>query len=151
VIHTSDTAQALAARGVVGDRVRIERPVAQTAMPATLQQADALLLPFSFSAEQRDVVSTSFPTKTADYLASGVPVLVHAPAQATIAQMAAAEGWGLVVSEPCEASLARALERLAGDVELRRRLATRARAVAGARHDIRLRATEFVQSLRVAR
>ena len=65
------------------------------------------------------VVSTSLPTKTADYLASGVPILVHAPPYASIALAAAEGGWAEVVTDPDPAALGRSLDRLASDEELR--------------------------------
>ncbi len=107
-----------------------------------------LLLPFSFDEQQRTVVSTSLPTKTADYLASGVPVLVHAPPYATITHLASSEGWADVVDEPSIERLATALRRLANDKSLRKRLVENALRIARARYDLATRRAEFIASIK---
>jgi glycosyltransferase involved in cell wall biosynthesis len=117
-------------------------------MPELLATADALLLPFSFDGQEREVVSTSYPSKTADYLASGAPVLVHAPPYSSIARAAREEGWAEVVDAPDAALLVRALERLETDGARRRELASRALRVARERHDLKTRRAEFVASIR---
>jgi glycosyltransferase involved in cell wall biosynthesis len=150
VLYTPENPASLAALGIAGRRVTVEPPVSPAEVPALLARADALLLPFSFDSATRDVVSTSLPTKTADYLAAGVPILVHAPSYATTSYLALAEGWGLVVSEPSSAAVARAIEALAGNSELRVRLVRRASAVAAERHDITQRRAEFRESIRKA-
>jgi glycosyltransferase involved in cell wall biosynthesis len=150
ILHTPESPAALAGFGIAGERVSVEPLVPSREIPALLAGADALLLPFSFSEEERDVVSTSFPTKTADYLASGVPILVHAPPYATISRLAQEEGWGLTVTDPSSSALAKAIESLARDGDLRRRLVTRARAIAAERHDLARRRVEFRDSIRTA-
>jgi glycosyltransferase involved in cell wall biosynthesis len=151
VLYTAESPASLAALGIAGQRVSIERPVRPQHVPALLAQADALLLPFSFDPAARDIVSTSLPTKTADYLAAGVPILVHAPSYATTSRLALEEGWGLAVSEASIGAVVKAIEALAGDAELRRRLVERASAVAAARHDLEQRRLEFCDSIRSAR
>ena len=49
-------------------------------MPRTLAKADILFLPMSFEPRMKHMVSTSIPSKIAEYLASGVPILAHGPA-----------------------------------------------------------------------
>ena len=117
-------------------------------MPDILATADALLLPFSFDDQQQEVVSTSLPSKTAPYLASGVPVLVHAPPYATITRMATSEGWAEVVNEPSIERLADALQRLANDKSLRKRLVENALRIARARYDLTRHRAQFIASIR---
>jgi glycosyltransferase involved in cell wall biosynthesis len=147
VLHTSQKADELAALGIAGLGLRIEPPVPLAAMPQLLATADALLLPYSFDSQQRGIVSTAFPSKTADYLASGVPVLVHAPEYATIALAARSEGWGLVVDRPDIALLQRSIAQLAGDNVLRDQLTEAALRTAWQRHDLSSRRAEFLESL----
>jgi glycosyltransferase involved in cell wall biosynthesis len=128
--------------------LRVERSVAPEKLPDVLATADALLLPFSFEEQQRAVVSTSLPSKVADYLASGVPVLVHAPPYATITSLATNEGWAEVVDEPSIARLAAALQHLATNKSLRKRYAENALRIARARYDLATRRAEFIASIR---
>jgi glycosyltransferase involved in cell wall biosynthesis len=151
VLYTHESPATLASFGITGRRISVERPVRPQEVPVLLAQADVLLLPFSFDPATRDIVSTSLPTKTADYLAAGVPILVHAPCYATTSRMAVEEGWGLSVTEASTAAVAKAIEALATDAELRRRLAKRARLVAAERHDLKKRRREFCESIRMAR
>jgi glycosyltransferase involved in cell wall biosynthesis len=148
VIYSSQSVDELARQGITGPKLRIERSVAPEKMPDILATADALLLPFSFDEQQRPIVSTSLPSKIADYLASGVPVLVHAPPDATITRMAISEGWAEVVDEPSMERLADALRRLANDKSLRKRLVANALRIARARHDLATRRAEFIASIK---
>jgi glycosyltransferase involved in cell wall biosynthesis len=150
VLYTAETPAGLAALGIAGQRVSVEPPVGPSEVPALLARADALLLPYSFDDASRDIVSTSLPTKTADYLAAGVPILIHAPPYASTSRLALEEGWGLLVSEATHTSVAKAIEALASDVDLRQRLVERARAMAAQRHDLTKRRLEFRESIRRA-
>ena len=148
VIYSGQSAEELAKQGITGPKLRVERSVAPEKLPDVLATADALLLPFSFEEQQRAVVSTSLPSKVADYLASGVPVLVHAPPYATITSLATNEGWAEVVDEPSIARLAAALQHLATNKSLRKRYAENALRIARARYDLATRRAEFIASIR---
>ena len=100
-----------------------------------LATAEVLFLPFSFQPEQRHIVSTSLPTKVPEYLASGIPILVHAPAYSSIARYAQDGGWGLVVDTPDERQLLEALRRIMRDRELRGQLSEAALRHAAMNHD----------------
>jgi hypothetical protein len=49
-----------------------------------LQQYDLLYLPMLFDENSRFKTNTSFPSKTHNYLASGVPIFLHAPENSSI-------------------------------------------------------------------
>jgi glycosyltransferase involved in cell wall biosynthesis len=151
ILYTPESPESLAALGIAGRRLSIERPVPPENIPGILAQADALLLPFSFESVTRDVVSTSLPTKTADYLAAGVPILVHAPCYATTTRLALEEGWALTVTEASVEAVAKGVGLLASDANLRRALVERATAIAAERHDLGRRRIEFCDSIRTAR
>ncbi len=53
-----------------------------------LRESDLLYLPQPFETHQQSLARLSFPTKLTDYVASGRPVLVHAPAHASLAVLA---------------------------------------------------------------
>jgi hypothetical protein len=61
------------------------------------QSCHALYLPYSFRAVDEQIIKTSFPTKVADYVVTGRPVLVHAPLDSTIVQFCKRTTWGIPV------------------------------------------------------
>jgi glycosyltransferase involved in cell wall biosynthesis len=135
-IYTSQPERELTEQGISGPGLSVRPAVPLDQVPGVLSTADALLLPLSFDENQRTVVSTSFPTKTVDYLACGVPILVHAPPYAALTRLAVEEGWAQVVAQPSASELKSALDSLAADPSLRRRLSEKAVNVARARYDI---------------
>jgi glycosyltransferase involved in cell wall biosynthesis len=147
-IFTGQSSEELDRQGISGPRLFVERAVAPEAIPGVLSMADGLLLPFSFDEQERVVVSTSLPTKLADYLASGIPILLHAPPYSSITRLARAEGWAEIVDEPNTESICTALHRLATDEALRIRLAGRALDTAQRRHDLISRRVEVLTSIR---
>jgi glycosyltransferase involved in cell wall biosynthesis len=116
-------------------------------MAAALRSADVLFLPLSFQPEMRHLVETSLPTKLAEYLASGVPILVYAPPYASVSRYCRAEEFGLLVDEPGEEKLVEAIRRLATDTELRDRLASNALATALRHHQAQTARADFHRSL----
>jgi glycosyltransferase involved in cell wall biosynthesis len=143
VVYTNQSRRLLSRLGVSSDRLKLEEPVPLEQIPDVLQTGDALLLPFSFAADQRTIVSTSYPTKTADYLASGVPILVHAPEYASVTRTAREGGWAETVSDAEPEQVRAAIDRLATDQAHRRSLARRALRRAHEFHDLAKRRDEF--------
>jgi glycosyltransferase involved in cell wall biosynthesis len=72
---------------------QVPESVAQTEM----KKCDALYLPYSFNPSAVRVVETSFPTKMADYILSGNPVIVNGPPNSTIIKFSRRTGWGIPV------------------------------------------------------
>ena len=96
--------------------------------------ADVLFVPMTFGAEQMDNMKISFPSKLTDYTATGLPLLIHAPAYASAVRWARAEhDVAEIVDEPGEAPLRAAIARLHEDADRRARLA--AHAVAAGQRD----------------
>src|SRR5262249_1031600 len=62
--------------------------VPQSDLPKVLSTADILFLPYSFSPIARSAVETAFPSKIADYLASGKPILVFGPGYSSLVRYA---------------------------------------------------------------
>jgi glycosyltransferase involved in cell wall biosynthesis len=67
-------------RGLPTDRIAFHPPVSNAESGQLQVQADLLFLPLSFDCEFPELIRTSAPGKFGEYLASGTPVLVHAPA-----------------------------------------------------------------------
>jgi glycosyltransferase involved in cell wall biosynthesis len=116
----------------------------QQEMHAVLRQADVLYLPYSFDQAQLRFVQTSFPSKLADYLAAGKPVLICAPPESGVVPYAREGGFAELVDRPDKDLLAAALVRLATSPEHRQRLAARGLQVFAENHDIVRQQREFV-------
>ena len=126
-------------RNVRRDEVRSEE------IARVMSGADVAFLPLSFEPGMRHVVETSFPSKTAEYLAAGVPVLVHAPAYSTVARYCREHDCGLVIDQPDEAALREGLVRLANDAALRKELSAKAVEATAKNHDAREIVAAFLQ------
>jgi glycosyltransferase involved in cell wall biosynthesis len=121
--------------------------VGQAELPDVLRTADILFLPFSFAPEERHTVKTAFPSKTADYLASGTPILVFGPEYSTLVAYARREGFGEIVMEPDGELLAQAIQRIARDAGHREMLSQCALTVFSKHHDIAQQRADFVRLL----
>lgn len=146
-LYTPTSARALERMGLVGQNVRHDE-VKHEEIAGVLAEADVAFLPLSFEPDMRHVVETSFPTKIAEYLAAGLPILVHAPSYSAVARYCREHGCGLVVDEPNEAALRDALMRLATEPMVRQELSAKALDVAKERHDARRIAPLFLESIR---
>ncbi|MEP7157906.1 MAG: glycosyltransferase [Chloroflexota bacterium] len=120
-VYTASTASELEAHGVRG-RMILHAPVPGPQLREIQRDADILLLPLGFATPYPEIVRTAVPTKTAEYLAAGRPILVHAPANSYLATLATRDGAAAVVSSPDPAQLADAIRMIAGDADYRRAL-----------------------------
>lgn len=83
---------------------------------ATLQtRADILFLPLGFQTRYPELIRSSAPGKFGEYLASGRPMLVHAPADSFPAHYAARFSCGAVCDQPATELLVATLLRLLED------------------------------------
>jgi glycosyltransferase involved in cell wall biosynthesis len=83
-------------------------------------EAEILFLPLAFNSPTPEVVRTALPGKFAEYLASGRPILVHAPADSFVAWYCRRHHCAAVVDEPDTRALADTLRRLVSDGKYRR-------------------------------
>jgi glycosyltransferase involved in cell wall biosynthesis len=102
--------------------VHHHRHLGEKAVVRVQEQADILYLPLAFSSPAPDVVRTALPGKLPDYLASGRPLLVHAPADSFVSVYCRRHRCALVVDRPDVAALIAALDSLTGDSALRQDL-----------------------------
>ena len=88
-------------------------------------EADALFVPMSFDASDRDNMEMAFPSKLADGTATGLPLLIYGPTYCSaVAWARDNEGVAEVVAR--EADLEKSVVRLANDPALRVALGQRA-------------------------
>ena len=121
--------------------------VPQNVLPDVLRRADILFLPSSFSPVARHAVETAFPSKTADYLAAGKPILVFGPSYSSLVTYARREGFAEIVTDAEAEPLALAIQRIAVNQEHRQQLSSRALQVFSKYHDIARQRTEFMAVL----
>ncbi len=147
-LYTSASADYLRKIGLtLGPKTHVDR-VEHEEMPRTLAKADILFLPMSFEPRMKHMVSTSIPSKISEYLASGVPILVHGPAYCSAVRYCRESECGLVVDQPDDSALRDALIRLATDAELRQRLSRNAVEAARKNHDAPIVVANFLGEFR---
>jgi glycosyltransferase involved in cell wall biosynthesis len=77
-------------------------------------EADALFVPMSFDESERANMEMAFPSKLADYTATGIPLVVYGPAYCSAVTWAR-ENHGAAETVESELDLANAITRLAHD------------------------------------
>jgi len=110
--------------------------VSQQELQGVLRSADILFLPFSFSEASRYAVESAFPSKTADYLAAGRPILVFGPQYSSLVRYAKEQGFAEVVDNYDEDVLARGIQRILSDSAYRSQLCKQSLAVFEQNHNI---------------
>jgi glycosyltransferase involved in cell wall biosynthesis len=81
----------------------------QSEMPRILREATLLFLPLAWHTKSPDIIATATPGKFTDYLASGRPMLIHAPDYAFVSRYAKQHQLGLVVDQDSPELLAAAI------------------------------------------
>jgi hypothetical protein len=117
------------------DADRYETAASGDAFQTRLRQAQLLVLGLSFDTDHPVVVETATPARLPEYLASGVPVLVHAPPDSHVAQYARRWDLATVVDEPSVDTVAAAIQTIKDDPSASAQRAGRARSYTLAQHD----------------
>lgn len=134
---------------VGGPDVALRGHLASSEVFEELRRADILFLPLAFDSHFPELIRTSCPMKTGEYLASGRPILVHAPAGSFLDWYFTRHECGVVVSERDPEVLAEAIRRIRDNVELRERIGRNARARALADFDLEPARKAFVETFRM--
>jgi glycosyltransferase involved in cell wall biosynthesis len=145
-IYTGQSPEILESKGIRGSMVwhGHESP---DSIPRIQQQADILFLPLAFDSRYPELINTSSPGKMGEYLASGRPILVHAPKDSFIAWYFRKYEAGLVVDESDPVLLADAVRSLLTNPHLGARMSKNARERAIADFDISVSQTKFMNLL----
>jgi glycosyltransferase involved in cell wall biosynthesis len=123
----------LDARAVAADRVESWLPADR--FRERLRLADVLFLGLGFESPAPLAVLTSTPARLPEYLASGTPILVHAPPGSHLAEYARREGFGALVDREDPELLARTLAGLLDEREGSEERARKGWRLAESRHD----------------
>ena len=127
--------------------ISVQGWVPQKELQCVLRSADILFLPFSFSERARYAVESAFPSKTADYLAAGQPILVFGPPYSSLVRYAAEQGFAEIVDEFSPDALVRGIHNIVASPEHRDTLASRALEVFSQHHDIDRQRSQFLLML----
>jgi len=110
-------------------------------IPDALKNADILFLPLSWNTPSPEVIEMAVPGKTAEYLASGTPILVHAPADCYLSKYAKERGFAHVVDTEDILALQNGIRKILTDKEYSKNLVVNAQK---ASHDYDVRKNALV-------
>ncbi|WFN34988.1 glycosyltransferase [Methanogenium sp. S4BF] len=125
-IYTTQSPIKLNANKICGPVVNHGHQPVST-MPSLQQKADILFLPLAFSSAYADVIRTSAPGKIGEYLATGRPILVHAPPDSFVSWYFKKYECGFVVDTDNPECLAEGITKILEDRDLQYRLGRNAR------------------------
>ena len=126
---------------------RYETATSGDALQVRLRQAQLLVLGLSFATGHPIVVETATPARLPEYLASGVPLLVHAPPQSHVARYARRWDLATVVDEPSLDAVAAAIQAIKDDPSTSAQRADRARSYTLAQHGASVVRAAFMELL----
>jgi glycosyltransferase involved in cell wall biosynthesis len=104
-------------------------------IPAIQTKADIVFLPLSWNTKSPNIINTATPGKLTDYLISGKPILIHAPASSFLVKYAKENNFAFVVDEENIEKLKEAIRKLLTDKELTKTLIENAQKIFFKNHD----------------
>lgn len=107
----------------------------QSEMPQIQSEADILFLPFAWNTPSPQIIATASPGKLTDYLASGRPILIHAPPYAYVCKYARQHNFAHIIDEENIALLQDGIKKLVLDPEYSRKLISNAQKIFHQNHD----------------
>ena len=128
-IYTTMSHRDLEKKGICGPVVYHDH-IEQSKIIEVQRHADILFLPLALKSDNPIIIKTSSPGKMGEYLASGRPILVHAPKDSFVSWYFREHGCGVVVDNDNVATLEMALRNIIESHSLRGELASRSRACA---------------------
>lgn len=110
--------------------VHLYNSVQHNQIPGLLSDYDLLLLPLDFTAKGLRFAKFSMPTKVAEYMVSGTPILVFAPEETAISKFFIDNDCGFTLARCNPSNIHATLDAIIGDQELRTRLSNNANRIA---------------------
>jgi glycosyltransferase involved in cell wall biosynthesis len=123
--------------------IKLHGWVPQDDLRQGLSEADILFAPLTFNEDLKYFVERSFPSKTADYLASRKPVLIRAPRYSSLVKYARPLRFAEIVDEPEEENLVKGILKIWTSADYRRSLAANAARAFSEYHDINAQRASF--------
>jgi glycosyltransferase involved in cell wall biosynthesis len=134
-LFTTQTAEQLASEGVPDPPWLDVASLDPDQIPSALAEARILFLGLSFEPRLRRLGQVAFPTKLAEYLAAGRPILVNAPEDATASTYVREHAAGVVVDQPDVQAVIEGLQLILEDRVFANTLGKRGRELARSNHD----------------
>ena len=143
-LYTAQPASDLEQQAITGPVV-VHSHLPRREIAHVQQDADLLFLALAFRSPIPEVIRTSAPGKTGEYLASGRPILVHAPSDSFLSWYFKKHECGLVVDRHEPAELTQAILRIIEDEPLRKHLAKNALVCAKRDFDPQVARADFLK------
>jgi len=124
-VYTPQSVNYLKKNAIKGP-VEIHKHLPNSRMPWVQRDAEILFLPLAFNSPYPEIIKTSAPGKIGEYLASGRPILVHAPADTFVAWYFRKYSCGCVVDQDDPELLAHAIIHLWQDKKFQQELSDNA-------------------------
>jgi len=146
-LYTAQTPEEIERYGILGPMVVHHPHIPHREVPSVLRHASILFLPLGFDTPIPEVIRTSAPGKTGEYLSVGRPVLVHAPEDSFVGWYFRENRCGLVVDRNDPDLLSSSIGGLLADEGLRSELGSRGRAAAERDFDLEAVRPRFREAL----
>lgn len=150
-IYTSQTKTELLENGISGPMVVYHQHIPPEEVPNILRQATILFLPLAFDTTIPEVIRTSAPGKTGEYLSVGRPIVVHAPDDSFLSWYFREHDCGVVVGKNNSALLTAEVARVLDNPALQKALGIAARQAAENDFDAEVMSSEFVKFITCAK
>lgn len=119
----------------------------QSEMPGVQSASSLLFLPLAWNTQAPDIVATATPGKFTDYLASGRPMLIHAPKYAYVSKYSREHDLGIVVDDNNPRVLAEAIRRFLSNPAAGKKYVENALRIFHQNHDARKNAKKLTKIL----
>jgi glycosyltransferase involved in cell wall biosynthesis len=126
-IFTAQAPEELVDENIQSEKVFIHSHLPYSKVLEQQRKGDILFLPLAFESPIPEIIRTSAPGKLGEYLASGIPVLAHVPANSFVADYLERYQCGLVAGEDTPFSLKEHILKLINDREFCRTITYNAR------------------------
>ena len=123
--------------------IKYKSPVAYSELPKIFAEANFLYLPYDFSPESIKFIKYSMPTKAPEYMASGTPIIIFAPANTAIVKDAQAGNWAKVIVQNDINILGEAIKSLINNETLRKQIGTNAVNIAERKYNANIIRNQF--------
>lgn len=147
-LYTAQTESELIHNGISGNIVVYHPHINNSEVPKVLRHASILFLPLAFDSPIPEVIKTSAPGKTGEYLSVGRPVLVHAPPDSFVSWYFKENQCGLVVDKNDPSVLSEALKKIISDKNLQIELGKKARTQAEKDFDVTIIQSKFIDFIK---
>jgi glycosyltransferase involved in cell wall biosynthesis len=108
------------------DRIKINSAPPEN-IPEIQGSADILFLPLSWHTKSQQIIDTATPGKLTDYLISGKPILIYAPASSFLVKYARENNFAAIVDQENPKKLEEVITKLLTDVKWRKELVENAK------------------------